>query len=223
MELEYGGRAAVTFNQALLMWTIHGRVHLEWPTMSRCDGVMSGMTGSGVGRHVGNGRSAPGPRGGLGQVRRRRRLSHQTILAVPLSGHSRHRRATDRGARALRLNVFSPRISTALAEAFRCARAESGPSIRPRSDISGSSRSRRSAALALIKACRGSSRAAREGRVFDSDDEVFVDWLLRSRAEIEASRCIRDAAAAAEAAAERAGADDATGADDGRDADVDEK
>ena len=24
MELEYGGRAAVTFNQALLMWTIHG-------------------------------------------------------------------------------------------------------------------------------------------------------------------------------------------------------
>jgi hypothetical protein len=31
MELEYGGRTAVTFNQALLMWTIHGRVHLEWP------------------------------------------------------------------------------------------------------------------------------------------------------------------------------------------------
>ena len=31
MESEYGGRAVVTFNQALLMWTIHGRVHVEWP------------------------------------------------------------------------------------------------------------------------------------------------------------------------------------------------
>ena len=31
MEFEYGGRAVVTFNQALLMWTIHGRVHVEWP------------------------------------------------------------------------------------------------------------------------------------------------------------------------------------------------
>ena len=31
MESEYGGSAVVTFNQALLMWTIHGRVHVEWP------------------------------------------------------------------------------------------------------------------------------------------------------------------------------------------------
>ena len=31
MEAEYGGRALVTFNQALWLWTLHGRVHLEWP------------------------------------------------------------------------------------------------------------------------------------------------------------------------------------------------
>ena len=31
MESEYGGCAVVTFNQALLMWTIHGRVHVGWP------------------------------------------------------------------------------------------------------------------------------------------------------------------------------------------------
>ena len=31
MEAEYGGRALVTFGQAMQLWTLHGRVHLEWP------------------------------------------------------------------------------------------------------------------------------------------------------------------------------------------------
>ena len=31
MEAEYGGRACITFGQALYLWTLHGRSHVEWP------------------------------------------------------------------------------------------------------------------------------------------------------------------------------------------------